>query len=63
MVVIAQQPSVARHDLTAAHDQRVHHGPNGFVFDYWNHFSHLAASELGDSYFAVGLSGWVVIDG
>jgi UDP-N-acetyl-D-mannosaminuronic acid dehydrogenase len=33
--------------------------PNGFVFDYWNHFSHLPASELGDSYFAVGRSGWV----
>ena len=28
--------------------------PRGFVFDYWNHFSHLPASELGDSYFAVG---------
>jgi len=28
--------------------------PGGFVFDYWNHFSHLPASELGDSYFAVG---------
>lgn len=33
--------------------------PNGFVFDYWNHFSHLPDSELGDSYFAVGRSGWV----
>jgi UDP-N-acetyl-D-mannosaminuronic acid dehydrogenase len=38
-------------------------GPNGFVFDYWNHFSHLPASELGDSYFAVGKGGWVPIDG
>ncbi|MDN4522381.1 nucleotide sugar dehydrogenase [Mycolicibacterium austroafricanum] len=28
--------------------------PRGFVFDYWNHFSHLPTSELGDSYFAVG---------
>jgi UDP-N-acetyl-D-mannosaminuronic acid dehydrogenase len=28
--------------------------PDGFVFDYWNHFSHLPASELGDSYFGVG---------
>ncbi|WP_275572222.1 nucleotide sugar dehydrogenase [Mycolicibacterium vanbaalenii] len=28
--------------------------PGGFVFDYWNHFSHLPTSELGDSYFAVG---------
>jgi UDP-N-acetyl-D-mannosaminuronic acid dehydrogenase len=37
--------------------------PNGFVFDYWNHFSHLPASELGDSYFAVGRSGWAPIDG
>jgi UDP-N-acetyl-D-mannosaminuronic acid dehydrogenase len=36
---------------------------NGFVFDYWNHFSHLPASELGDSYFAVGRSGWTPADG
>ena len=28
--------------------------PGGFVFDYWNHFSRLPVSELGDSYFAVG---------
>ncbi|MBX7435551.1 nucleotide sugar dehydrogenase [Mycobacterium sp. Y57] len=28
--------------------------PDGFLFDYWNHFSHLPTSELGDSYFAVG---------
>jgi UDP-N-acetyl-D-mannosaminuronic acid dehydrogenase len=34
--------------------------PNGFVFDYWNHFSHLPASERGDSYFAVGNAGRVV---
>ncbi|BBY48999.1 NDP-sugar dehydrogenase [Mycolicibacterium arabiense] len=33
--------------------------PEGFVFDYWNHFSHLPPSELGDSYFAVGKSGAV----
>ncbi|MBJ7339089.1 nucleotide sugar dehydrogenase [Mycolicibacterium sp.] len=31
--------------------------PNGFVFDYWSHFSHLPSDELGDSYFAVGSSG------
>ena len=37
--------------------------PHGFVFDYWNHFSHLPASELGDSYFAVGRSGLVLTDG
>lgn len=37
--------------------------PEGFVFDYWNHFSHLPASELGDSYFAVGKSGRVVSNG
>ena len=30
--------------------------PDGFVFDYWNHFSHLPPAELGDSYFAVGNS-------
>lgn len=34
--------------------------PNGFIFDYWNHFSHLPASELVDSYFAVGNSGLVL---
>ena len=28
--------------------------PKGFVYDYWNHFSNLSRSELGDSYFAVG---------
>ncbi|OBJ24990.1 nucleotide sugar dehydrogenase [Mycobacterium colombiense] len=33
--------------------------PDGFVFDYWNHFSHLPTSELGKSYFAVGNSGLV----
>jgi UDP-N-acetyl-D-mannosaminuronic acid dehydrogenase len=37
--------------------------PDGFVFDYWNHFSHLPAGELGDSYFAVGKSGLVPTDG
>jgi UDP-N-acetyl-D-mannosaminuronic acid dehydrogenase len=37
--------------------------PNGFVFDYWNHFSHLPASEVGDSYFAVGRSGWAPVNG
>lgn len=37
--------------------------PDGFVFDYWNHFSHLPASELGDAYFAVGKSGRVVSNG
>jgi UDP-N-acetyl-D-mannosaminuronic acid dehydrogenase len=37
--------------------------PNGFVFDYWNHFSHLPASELGNAYFAVGKSGWVPANG
>ena len=34
--------------------------PDGFVFDYWNHYSHLPPTELGDSYFAVGRSGKVV---
>jgi UDP-N-acetyl-D-mannosaminuronic acid dehydrogenase len=34
--------------------------PNGFIFDYWNHFSHLPTSELGDSYFAVGNSRLVI---
>ena len=27
---------------------------NGFVYDYWNHFSNLRPDELGDFYFAVG---------
>jgi UDP-N-acetyl-D-mannosaminuronic acid dehydrogenase len=37
--------------------------PDGFVFDYWNHFGHLPQSELGDSYFAVGNSGLMATDG
>ena len=37
--------------------------PDGFVFDYWNHFSHLPPSELGDSYYAVGRSGTVTAHG
>jgi UDP-N-acetyl-D-mannosaminuronic acid dehydrogenase len=37
--------------------------PDGFVFDYWNHFSHLPPSELGDSYFAVGNIGPVRSNG
>lgn len=28
--------------------------PDGFVFDYWNHFSHLPPPELGNSYLSVG---------
>jgi len=28
--------------------------PDGFIYDYWNHFSKLTPSELGQSYFAVG---------
>ena len=31
--------------------------PNGFIYDYWNHFSDLRAHELGDSYYAVGNTG------
>ncbi|WP_242453741.1 nucleotide sugar dehydrogenase [Mycolicibacterium sp. P9-64] len=37
--------------------------PDGFVYDYWNHFSHLPTSELGDSYFAVGRRGQVPSNG
>ena len=37
--------------------------PEGFVYDYWNHFSHLPTSELGDSYFAVGRRGQVPSNG
>jgi UDP-N-acetyl-D-mannosaminuronic acid dehydrogenase len=37
--------------------------PDGFVYDYWNHFSHLPTSELGDSYFAVGRRGTVPSNG
>jgi UDP-N-acetyl-D-mannosaminuronic acid dehydrogenase len=28
--------------------------PDGFVFDYWGHFSHLSAADVGESYFCVG---------
>lgn len=28
--------------------------PNGFLYDYWNHFSKLRPSELGGGYYAVG---------
>jgi UDP-N-acetyl-D-mannosaminuronic acid dehydrogenase len=27
---------------------------DGFIYDYWNHFSNLTSAEIGDSYFAVG---------
>ena len=43
-------------DLSRIHPRSMREvlAPNGFIFDYWNHFSHLPVSELGDSYFAVG---------
>lgn len=28
--------------------------PNGFIYDYWNHFSNLSVAELGHCYYAVG---------
>ena len=28
--------------------------PAGFIYDYWNHFSNLSDTELGDAYLAVG---------
>lgn len=28
--------------------------PDGFIYDYWNHFSNLSDKELGTAYFAVG---------
>ncbi len=31
--------------------------PEGFIYDYWNHFSSLAERELGGSYLAVGNAG------
>lgn len=31
--------------------------PDGFVYDYWNHFSKLGPAELAGSYFAVGNAG------
>ncbi len=31
--------------------------PDGFLYDYWNHFSDLRPYELGPSYFAVGNTG------
>ena len=30
---------------------------NGFIYDYWNHFSDLRPYELGPNYFAVGNTG------
>lgn len=33
--------------------QRLMHA-EGFIYDYWNHFSDLSEAELGHSYFAVG---------
>ncbi|PTM45286.1 nucleotide sugar dehydrogenase [Phreatobacter oligotrophus] len=30
---------------------------NGFIYDYWNHFSSLTSEEKGSSYLAVGTSG------
>jgi UDP-N-acetyl-D-mannosaminuronic acid dehydrogenase len=29
-------------------------GPQGFIYDYWNHFSNLSPVQRGNSYFAVG---------
>ncbi len=31
--------------------------PDGFIYDYWNHFSDLRPYELGPNYFAVGNTG------
>jgi UDP-N-acetyl-D-mannosaminuronic acid dehydrogenase len=31
--------------------------PDGFVYDYWNHFSKLGSAELSGAYFAVGNAG------
>jgi UDP-N-acetyl-D-mannosaminuronic acid dehydrogenase len=55
VVVIANNhPSLGKITPRTIHEFMA---PNGFVFDYWNHFSHLPVDELGDSYYAVGSSG------
>lgn len=57
VVIIANNhPALGR---ISPHALREFIAPNGFVFDFWNHFSHLPSSELGDSYFGVGNVGVV----
>jgi len=43
--VLAKYPPATLCEMMAA---------DGFIYDYWNHFSNLGETELGDSYFAVG---------
>ena len=52
VVIIANNhPALGEHPPVALLDMMQ---PGGFIYDYWNHFSKLNASELGASYFAVG---------
>ena len=55
VVVIANNhPDLARH-LPA--DLAEMMNPNGFIYDYWNHFSSLSEIERGSVYFSVGNTG------
>ncbi len=52
VVIIANNhPALGDHPPMALHDMM---DPNGFIYDYWNHFSNLSEGELGKFYFAVG---------
>jgi UDP-N-acetyl-D-mannosaminuronic acid dehydrogenase len=52
VVVIANNhPDFGSHRPAAMHERMAE---QGFIYDYWNHFSNLSTAELGTSYFAVG---------
>jgi UDP-N-acetyl-D-mannosaminuronic acid dehydrogenase len=52
VVIIANNhPDLGR---TPPQNLRARMAPNGFIYDYWNHFSNLSATVLDSSYFAVG---------
>ena len=54
VVLIANNhPGLSRH---APKNMLQRMQPDGFIYDYWNHFSSLSAGELGTSYYAVGNS-------
>jgi len=50
-IIANNHPDLGQHSPIAL--QEIMH-PKGFIYDYWNHFSNLSATELGQSYFAVG---------
>ena len=52
VVIIANNhPSFEDHNPL---DIKINMADNGFIYDYWNHFSSLSNIEMGDFYFAVG---------